>query len=96
MTEIKDLALEVECIEDTKEGLEKLVKNLDSDAIKKKLLLDYPTVYIHNWKDSDKYEVYIGETNDIVKRTTQHLEESKNTNNTKVWEHCIRRGNRAT
>ena len=89
MTEIKDLALEVECIEDTKEGLEKLVKNLDSDAIKKKLLLDYPTVYIHNWKDSDKYEVYIGETNDIVKRTTQHLEESKNTNNTKVWEHQL-------
>lgn len=40
------------------------------------LILDYPTVYIINDKDSkqkSKYIVYIGETNDISRRTKQHL-----------------------
>lgn len=40
------------------------------------LILDYPTVYIINDKDSkqkSKYIVYIGETNDIGRRTKQHL-----------------------
>ena len=40
---------------------------------KPNLLLDYPVVYIHAWKTaSDLYDVYIGESNDIVDRTKSH------------------------
>ncbi|KID42395.1 hypothetical protein LfDm3_0324 [Fructilactobacillus fructivorans] len=38
-------------------------------------MLDYPTVYILNDKDpkSHKFKVYVGETNDIDRRTKEHL-----------------------
>ncbi len=39
-----------------------------------KLIRDFPTVYIHNWDDSGDYEVYVGESNNIFKRTRQHYE----------------------
>ena len=40
---------------------------------KPNLLLDYPVVYIHAWKTTnDLYDVYIGESNDIVDRTISH------------------------
>lgn len=32
----------------------------------------YPTVYIHNWPDTGMYEVYVGESNNIFKRTRDH------------------------
>ena len=38
------------------------------------ILLQFPTVYIHNWKDTEDYEVYIGESNNIIQRTKQHYE----------------------
>lgn len=39
-----------------------------------KFLLNYPTVYIVNDKDDDQsYTVYVGETNDIIRRTLEHL-----------------------
>lgn len=31
-------------------------------------------MYIHVWKDADGYEVYVGESNDIFRRTRQHYE----------------------
>lgn len=44
------------------------------------LLLDYPTVYIIYKKNKkDMYDVYVGETNNIRQRTTQHLLEDPKT-----------------
>lgn len=38
------------------------------------LIFDYPTIYIVNdEKSSHKYNIYIGETTDIVRRTREHL-----------------------
>lgn len=42
------------------------------------ILLQFPTVYIHNWKDKNEYEIYIGETNNIIQRTKQHYEKGTN------------------
>lgn len=38
-----------------------------------KLIFDYPTVYIVNDENKNKYSVYVGETTDIIRRTNQHL-----------------------
>ncbi|WP_125980844.1 DUF2075 domain-containing protein [Loigolactobacillus iwatensis] len=44
--------------------------------IDKKLLIDYPTVYIIRDKDrQEQYTVYVGETTNINRRTNQHLYE---------------------
>ncbi len=40
------------------------------------IIMRFPTVYIHNWKESDDFEVYVGESNDIFKRTRQHYDSS--------------------
>lgn len=34
----------------------------------------FPIVYIHNWKNTGDYEVYVGESNDIFARTSQHYD----------------------
>lgn len=40
----------------------------------KKIILNYPTVYIVNDQvNASKYSIYIGETSDINRRTTEHL-----------------------
>ena len=36
--------------------------------------MNFPTVYIHNWQDTGDFEVYVGESNDIFKRTRQHYD----------------------
>ena len=38
------------------------------------IIAEFPTVYIHNWKDTGDYEVYIGESNNVFQRTRQHYE----------------------
>ncbi|MDD2973197.1 MAG: DUF2075 domain-containing protein, partial [Lachnospiraceae bacterium] len=48
------------------------------------IMLSFPTVYIHNWKKTDKYEVYIGESNNIIQRTKQHYDQQSNVNR---WQH---------
>ncbi|MDN8624456.1 DUF2075 domain-containing protein [Corynebacterium kroppenstedtii] len=45
------------------------------DKLDKKYLLDYPTVYIIHDKQYAGYHVYVGETNNIIGRTEQHLKE---------------------
>ncbi|GHP13914.1 hypothetical protein YK48G_13390 [Lentilactobacillus fungorum] len=46
------------------------------DKLKHKLLVEYPTVYvICSPIKSGGYKVYVGETNDIERRTEQHLNE---------------------
>ena len=47
---------------------------LDDDKMKK-IIMRFPVVYIHNWKNKNKYEVYVGESNDIIQRTKQHYNE---------------------
>ncbi|MGX7405027.1 GIY-YIG catalytic domain-containing protein [Aerococcus urinaehominis] len=37
------------------------------------VILEYPTVYIINDKASRKFNVYIGETNNVIQRTRQHM-----------------------
>lgn len=69
-------------IDDSKKGLIEFNKEL-VDEKEKELIKDYPTVYIHNWENSDKYEVYVGESNDFFQRTEQHFE---NVNNDKSWQ----------
>ncbi len=38
------------------------------------IIMNFPTVYIHNWQESGDFEVYVGESNDIFKRTCQHYD----------------------
>lgn len=46
------------------------------DEKTQEIITSYPTVYIHNWKESDGFEVYVGESNDVFKRTRQHYDAS--------------------
>lgn len=44
------------------------------DEKTQKIIMNFPTVYIHSWQDSGDFEVYAGESNDISKRTRQHYD----------------------
>lgn len=63
-------------IDDNPESLRKFEENLFScsDENAQEIIISYPTVYIHNWKESEEYEVYIGESNNVFQRTRQHYE----------------------
>lgn len=63
-------------IDDTPESLKIFEEDLCScsDENVQEIITSYPTVYIHNWKESDEYEVYIGESNNVIQRTRQHYE----------------------
>lgn len=39
----------------------------------RKLIYEYPTVYVVHDEHDDEYDVYVGETSDISRRTIQHL-----------------------
>ena len=58
-TDIKPI---VKKIDDNAQGLKIFQESLMRDASEKEqdILLRFPTVYIHNWKNTDDYEVYIG------------------------------------
>ncbi len=70
-------------IPDIKRELNKFNESLEEDSKETNLIRSYPTVYIHNWEKSDKFEVYVGESNDFFQRTQQHYEEM---NNEKSWQ----------
>lgn len=67
--------------------LEKRI-NSSLNSTDSKILLDYPTVYIHYWKDKpivymdshgvshtkNQYCVYVGESNDVIQRTHEHYD----------------------
>lgn len=38
------------------------------------IIKNFPTVYVHNWQETGGFEVYVGESNDIFKRTRQHYD----------------------
>lgn len=44
------------------------------DGNTQEVIASFPTVYIHNWKDTGDYEVYIGESNNVFSRTRQHYD----------------------
>ena len=72
---------------DIKSELKKFYNGLDVDSKEDELIKEYPTVYIHNWENSDKFEVYVGETNNFFQRTEQHYEEE----NTKgAWQQKLK------
>ena len=48
------------------------------------IIMNFPTVYIHNWKNSGKFEVYIGESNNIFRRTREHFDMAEN--NAEGWQ----------
>lgn len=50
-------------------------KVMNSENEKNKdLILHYPVTYLHCWENKGRYEVYVGESNNIIKRTKQHLQ----------------------
>ena len=44
------------------------------DEKTQEIIMNFPMVYIHNWQESGDFEVYVGESNDIFKRTRQHYD----------------------
>lgn len=69
-----------------KEFQERLRTNESSKA--QDIILNYPTVYIHNWQTTNEYEVYIGESNNVIQRTKQHYKEA---DNKEKWQYQLRR-----
>lgn len=67
-------------VNNAKELENKIEVDYKNNEEAKKLLIEYPTVYIINSlvDKSDDFVVYVGETNDIQRRTIEHLgEDSK-------------------
>ena len=78
----KEDALVVYELNCSQKGLEEFKEKISSEADKKKeLLLEYPTVYLMNWGKNREYEVYVGETTDIIRRTLEHLSGARNGQN---------------
>lgn len=91
---MKDLKLEpiIYKIEDNNVSLDKFEKQIRKTKNKKiqDVILDYPTVYIHNWKNDDDYEVYIGESNNVVQRSKQHYAYARREEN---WQYSLLKNN---
>lgn len=64
-------------VKNAKELESKIYQKYGNNYETEKLLTEYPTVYIINslLSNKDKYAVYVGETNDIQRRTIEHLGE---------------------
>jgi len=77
----------IQLIPDNKKGLKILEERLDTNNKESELIKKYPTVYIHNWENNKKYEVYVGESNDFFQRTMQHFE---NENKRELWQKNIK------
>ncbi len=71
-------------IDELKDFEEKISK-LDNRKLKD-IIMNFPIVYIHSWKDRNKYEVYVGESNNIFGRTKQHYSNMSNPNG---WQHNL-------
>ncbi len=63
-------------IKDNREALDffETVSLPAEDVKTQEIIMNFPTVYIHNWHDLNDFEVYVGETNNIFKRTRQHFD----------------------
>ena len=72
MTISKPIIKEIQDNENALSELEKEIYSNKSESIQK-IIGSFPTVYIHNWSKYNKYEVYVGETNNIFNRTREHF-----------------------
>ena len=77
-------------VEIRKDAIDELQRQLQEEEPQKhkKIILEYPVVYIHNCEDAAKYDVYIGESYNIIKRTKQHLLASEDARN---WQSILKR-----
>lgn len=73
-------------IKDNETALEEFEKETQSNEAEdtKNIIMNFPTVYIHNWPETGKYDVYVGESNNIFARTRQHYQ---NKINHKTWQY---------
>lgn len=61
-------------IDSNDESLKKFINYMEQQSDeKKRIILNYPTVYLYNYNRRDKYEIYVGETSNMIRRTFQHL-----------------------
>ena len=74
-------------IDYTSNSLVKLKNKLSLNENKNdlKFLFDYPVVYIVNDEKKNQFSVYIGETTDIIRRTSQHLIDDIKKENRDDW-----------
>ena len=74
-------------IEYSSTSLVDLKRQLKSSGHKNdiKFLFDYPVVYIVNDEKKNQFSVYIGETTDIIRRTSQHLIDDIKKENRDDW-----------
>lgn len=63
-------------IKDSRDALDffEKVSLPEEDEKTQDIIMNFPTVYIHNWQEFGDFEVYVGESNDIFKRTRQHYD----------------------
>ena len=73
-------------IKDNETALAEFEKETQSNEAEdtKDIIMNFPTVYIHNWPETGKYDVYVGESNNIFARTRQHYQ---NKINHKTWQY---------
>lgn len=60
--------------EDAQNLDDKIRKNGNIKGEEQKYLIDYPTVYVIASEKSKRYTVYVGETNNIKRRTLEHID----------------------
>ena len=67
------------------ESLEERIKGSESDT---RVILDYPIVYIHYWSETveKQYDVYVGESSDIIERTKEHYKDGQFENK---WQYSL-------
>ena len=72
-------------IKDNKDSLKEFEQKVLklNDKKTKNIIMNYPVVYIHSWKNRNQYEVYVGESNNIFERTKQHY---SNMSKNKGWQ----------
>ena len=75
-------------IKDNEVALGKFEKDVlpNEDEKVQEVIKNFPTVYIHNWSETGKYEVYVGESNNIFNRTREHYH---NRVKNEKWQHKL-------
>ena len=81
----------VYCVNENPGFLSNLKTKVKTDVSDSDILLEYPTVYVHNWiktsaNPNGLYDVYIGESNDVIERTKEHYQASTDPNN---WQYHL-------
>ena len=62
-------------IKDNETALAEFEKEIKTNEAEdtKDIIMNFPTVYIHNWPETNKYDVYVGESNNIFALSTTCL-----------------------